>query len=282
MEPTPETPNSCTAMQPAHFDDSRSETGEFSAEDLALKERVQKKAGLIANRAFHLVNYKKVMVGSEVVDWMMLDNSTGAHLEKQLLTREECVAKLQLLIDAKLLHHVTDEHPFEDSMFYYRFYSDEKEEEDQSAATGGELAPSPEASIVATLREQPGLIADRKFHLVTYPKVMVGTEVVDCMMRAHPHLKREECVAKGQSLINAKLLHHVTDEHRFKDEALFYKLYSDEPADFVMTTSVDCLDKIDTTPAHMLLPTPPTAELKKLNIKKPTEFPAYDPNNMHL
>ena len=41
-------------------------------------------------------------------------------------TVEKCVAKGQALVDCGLLHHVPDEHIFENKFLFYRFYADEE------------------------------------------------------------------------------------------------------------------------------------------------------------
>jgi phosphatidylinositol 3,4,5-trisphosphate-dependent Rac exchanger 2 protein len=253
-----------------------------SAEDLALQDRMRKHQGLVADRLFHLKTYPKCMVGSEMVDWLIADTSTGPYLERRTISREECIQRFQSLVDAKLLHHVKDEHQFEDAMLFYRFYADEAEIPSSARnACKQEAQHTAEALLEKQIREQPGLISNRKFHLVTYNNVMVGSEFVDWMMASSKTpLTRAQCVVKGQALINARMLHHVTDEHRFEDAMLFYKFYSDEPADFVPTTSLACLDNFDLTPTHM---TEKTAATKPAKITvAPPEIPAYDPNNMHL
>ena len=40
-------------------------------------------------------------------------------------SREEATELGQILVEKKIIHHVTDEHPFRDEYFFYRFYVDE-------------------------------------------------------------------------------------------------------------------------------------------------------------
>ncbi|NEQ87860.1 MAG: hypothetical protein F6K26_50170, partial [Moorea sp. SIO2I5] len=39
---------------------------------------------------------------------------------------------------------------------------------------------------------------------------------------------REDAVTIGQILINRGIIHHVADDHPFRDDYLFYRFYLDE------------------------------------------------------
>jgi hypothetical protein len=57
---------------------------------------------------------------------------------------------------------------------------------------------------------------------------MVGSEAVDFMMKVGVASSRQRCVARGQSLVHAGLLYHVTNEHAFEDKFCFYRFYADD------------------------------------------------------
>lgn len=71
----------------------------------------------IQDRAYHLSTYPRCFVGSEAVDWLS---------DRCRLMRADAVRLGQRLVDEKWIHHVTDDHPFKDGYFFYRFYWDEK------------------------------------------------------------------------------------------------------------------------------------------------------------
>jgi potassium-dependent mechanosensitive channel len=74
-------------------------------------------SGLEIKDRRHLINiYPKCFVGSEAVGWLM------AH---QRTTRDGAIRIGQLLVDRRIIHHVLDEHSFEDKALFYRFYADE-------------------------------------------------------------------------------------------------------------------------------------------------------------
>lgn len=70
----------------------------------------------IKDRQYKLRVYPRCFVGSEAVAWLT------HHLN---ISPEEAVKIGQRLIDEKWIHHVVDEHPFQDKYLFYRFYWDE-------------------------------------------------------------------------------------------------------------------------------------------------------------
>jgi hypothetical protein len=68
-------------------------------------------------------------------------------------------------------------------------------------------------------------IRDRQHHARSYRKCFVGSDAVDYLCARFPELKsRSEAVQVGRSLMDSGLFHHVTYDHIFKDEKLFYRL----------------------------------------------------------
>ncbi|AFY70306.1 pleckstrin/ G-protein interacting- domain protein [Thalassoporum mexicanum PCC 7367] len=82
--------------------------------------------------------------------------------------------------------------------------------------------------LVARMRNVGGLkIQDRRFRLTNYPRCFVGSEATQWIMD-RLEIPEAEAVRLGQRLIDEKWLHHVLDEHDFKNEDLFYRFYWDE------------------------------------------------------
>mgnify|MGYP001793776475 CR=1 FL=1 len=82
--------------------------------------------------------------------------------------------------------------------------------------------------LVSQMRGTNGVeVRDRRFGLHVYPRCFVGTEAVEWLMQTQL-ASREEAIRLGQTLMEQGLLHHVTDEHFFKDDYLFYRFYADE------------------------------------------------------
>lgn len=71
----------------------------------------------IKDRRYRLHVYHSCFVGSEAVDWLVQNHTC---------TREEAIELGQILVEKGIIHHVIDQHPFEDSYLFYRFYADER------------------------------------------------------------------------------------------------------------------------------------------------------------
>jgi thioesterase domain-containing protein/acyl carrier protein len=66
-------------------------------------------------------------------------------------------------------------------------------------------------------------VKTRRYRLTRYPDCFVGGSLVDWLL-AHDHARtRAEGVDVGRQLLAAKVIHHVCDDHNFKDEQLFYE-----------------------------------------------------------
>ncbi|WP_373539418.1 DEP domain-containing protein [Chamaesiphon sp.] len=91
-----------------------------SIDKIDLKELVRQMRDIggvkIKDRRYRLTVYPRCMVGSEMTTWLV---------RKFFLDEADAIKLGQRLMDEKLLHHVTDNHPFEDGFFFYRFYWDE-------------------------------------------------------------------------------------------------------------------------------------------------------------
>ncbi len=75
--------------------------------------------------------------------------------------------------------------------------------------------------------EQGVEIQDRWYRLILYRQCFIGSQAVQWLMN-NENLKREEAILLGQILIEEKIIHHVLDQHDFKNEFLFYRFYQDE------------------------------------------------------
>lgn len=90
------------------------------------------------------------------------------------------------------------------------------------------IATSEVDRLIAQMRDSDGLtISDRRFRLSIYPNCFVGSEAVTWIVKTQ-NATREAAVRLGQLLVERGIIHHVTDEHAFKDDYLFYRFYEDE------------------------------------------------------
>jgi potassium efflux system protein len=83
-------------------------------------------------------------------------------------------------------------------------------------------------ALAARMRAPDGVaIADRRHRFSTYRRCFIGANAVDWLMRRED-LSRAEAVQLGQRLVERGIIHHVLDEHPFRDGAYFYRFYADE------------------------------------------------------
>lgn len=75
-----------------------------------------------------------------------------------------------------------------------------------------------------TKLEQHLKVKDRRYRLKTYPKCFVGSEAVDAAVKHGVSGSREEAVEALDQILHTGLLYHVTREHSFKDDKLFYRI----------------------------------------------------------
>ncbi|XP_047227501.1 rap guanine nucleotide exchange factor 4 isoform X5 [Girardinichthys multiradiatus] len=76
---------------------------------------------MIRDRKYHLKTYRQCCVGTELVDWQMLQSSC-------VHSRIQAVAMWQVLLEEGVLNHVDGETDFQDKYLFYRFLDDEQED----------------------------------------------------------------------------------------------------------------------------------------------------------
>ena len=83
-------------------------------------------------------------------------------------------------------------------------------------------------ALVTAMRGEHGVsITERRYGFKTYDKVFLGSEAVSWLIQ-YEKATLAEAIAIGQLMIEKNIIHHILDEHDFKDEPLFYRFYLDE------------------------------------------------------
>ena len=75
--------------------------------------------------------------------------------------------------------------------------------------------------------EQGVEIKTRRHKLKLYPRSFLGNEAVDWIVKK-VKVSRGDAIALGQKMLDKEIFHHVTNEHSFKDEPLFYRFNEDK------------------------------------------------------
>ena len=83
-------------------------------------------------------------------------------------------------------------------------------------------------TLVAAMRGKNGVsIANRRYGLKTYERVFLGSEAVSWLIQ-YEKATLAEAILIGKLMIEQNIIHHILDEHNFKNEPLFYRFYLDE------------------------------------------------------
>lgn len=70
-------------------------------------------------------------------------------------------------------------------------------------------------------------VRDRKYRLVTYPRVFVGAAAVKALVTGAVAASRDDALRIGQILVAAGIIEHTCREHDFEDAHLFYRFIED-------------------------------------------------------
>jgi hypothetical protein len=78
------------------------------------------------------------------------------------------------------------------------------------------------------MRSEKGVdIKTRRHKLKLYQRCFLGNEAVDWIVQ-RVKVSRQDAVILGQKMLEKGIIHHVLDEHKFKDEGLFYRFKDDD------------------------------------------------------
>ncbi|KAK5608172.1 Rap guanine nucleotide exchange factor 4 [Crenichthys baileyi] len=117
---------------------------------------------MIRDRKYHLKTYRQCCVGTELVDWLVMQSAC-------VLTRSHAVGMWQALLEEGVLNHVDQELGFHDKYLFYRFLDDDEEDtplpsEEEKRESEEELPETilflaqigPDALLRMILRKPPG------------------------------------------------------------------------------------------------------------------------------
>ncbi len=82
--------------------------------------------------------------------------------------------------------------------------------------------------IALEMRSETGVeVKTRRYKLKLYQRCFLGNEAVDWIAK-RVNISRADAVRLGQKMLDKNIFDHVTNEHQFKDEELFYRFRDDE------------------------------------------------------
>ncbi|MEL6502606.1 MAG: hypothetical protein AAFQ23_14645 [Cyanobacteria bacterium J06623_1] len=80
----------------------------------------------------------------------------------------------------------------------------------------------------AEMRSEKGVeIKTRRYKLKLYQRSFLGNEAVDWIV-SKVKVSRTDAIALGQKMMEKEIFCHVTNDHQFKDEPLFYRFAEDQ------------------------------------------------------
>jgi pyruvate/2-oxoglutarate dehydrogenase complex dihydrolipoamide dehydrogenase (E3) component len=100
----------------------------------------------------------------------------------------------------------------------------------QAAAAAAAAVPQPEldfSELEQRMMDELD-IQDRRYRLSKYKQCFIGSEAVVWMLSNDIAKDEEDAVRLGNMLLNSGMFHHVTRDHEFKNENLFYRFRQHE------------------------------------------------------
>ena len=172
----------------------------------AMWQRMRSTGGLdIRDRMYHLRSYRQCFVAREAVDWMVRELG---------VSRAEAVRIGRRMVALGWVHHVLDEHDFDDAELFF------------SAAVQSQAAPvsPPVDDLRQALRALDGGVPLRTYRrgLLVHRRCASGRRVVDWLVARH-EVSRDTAVQWAAQLMRQGMLRHVFDDRAFRDDGSLFR-----------------------------------------------------------
>lgn len=171
--------------------------------------------------------YHNCFTGKGAVKWMI---STG-----NASSVEEAVGMGQRLVDASVIRHVKDEHPFLNKFLFYRFIMDDQRGGSVSRQVRiSELhrrleGESEELELVEKHLRTHCDLRDRRYRLRKFKNCFVGSDAVECIMDGGYARTKSHAESLLVDLHHRGVFRHVTNDHGYKNAYLFYRFVDKAP-----------------------------------------------------
>jgi hypothetical protein len=174
----------------------------------------------VKNRCYRAKTYKDVFIGSKAVDWLIRYHLANSRQEAVEIGRA-------LMNQLNLFRHVNDDHSFHDDYLFYRF-TPVKEWKSLELQLSDTESMDTELKELADLFRRGVKVQNNRYRGKKYRKTFVGSQAVDFLVNSNQAKTRRQAVEIGRRLASElDLFDHVTGDHLFKDDFLFYR-FNDE------------------------------------------------------
>jgi hypothetical protein len=150
--------------------------------------------------------YEDCFIGAALVDWLV--RTAG-------LDRADARRAGQALLALGYIDHVARAQPFRDGHFFYRVRA-------QTPA----LHALNLCRVIAQMRNDLP-IRDRAYRGEVYARCFAGADALAWMKKTLA-LNESEAMTLGEWLLELFVIHHVLDDHRFRDGRYFFRFFEDE------------------------------------------------------
>ncbi|KRX53858.1 Rap guanine nucleotide exchange factor 4, partial [Trichinella sp. T9] len=153
---------------------------------------VVRSPNMIRDRKFQMTLYKRCMVGTEMVDWLLRQSNSVVQ------NRMQAAGIWQVLLEEGIIHHVTHEYPFLDKYLFYRWVEDER---------------STDAAVRAlNLSDDDGIYSENDFLLAISNLSIMGPDALFRMVlrKAPNERSNEELEVVFEELLNIKALSNLS------------------------------------------------------------------------
>ncbi|EDQ86445.1 uncharacterized protein MONBRDRAFT_33845 [Monosiga brevicollis MX1] len=189
---------------------------------------------LIKDRSYHLkvrtlplacatahlavMKYPQCFKGNELVDYLVYSEECSTRAEATMLGSS--------FIMFGVMHHVVDDHLFKDEGLFYRFRRDD--DTFLADKRSYRILIHKAMHIHASLHASGIMIKDRDYGARTFRRCFIGRELVPWLIVQELCRDKEDALALGSLLLQQGFIRHVTDDHDFKEDYLFYRFCVDD------------------------------------------------------
>jgi hypothetical protein len=181
----------------------------------------------VGDHRYRLKIYKDCFVGEKAVSYLVRAKFATSRLDAVELGRK-------LAARLNLFEHVTKEHVLQDDYLFFRFTDRGRRRKDYGKSTD-ELIKIDDSDSVFMLRKAADsfregvIVKTHVYHFKRYHRTFVGSQAVDYLVDSSLAATRKDAVILGRRLaLELNLFRHVTNDHEFKDDFLFYRFLDDD------------------------------------------------------